>query len=116
MLGYTKEKMLGKPFLDFIHPDDQENIFKIFIGAFEDPDTQKELEFRVRKKDGKYIYLYSKPTIIIANGLITGFNAIVNEITDRKRAEEAQQNSEQFLQNVFDAIQDGISVLDTDLY
>ncbi|MEA2061973.1 MAG: ATP-binding protein [Thermodesulfobacteriota bacterium] len=43
-------------------------------------------------------------------------NAQLNEeIYERKQAEEALRRSEQFLQDVFDAIQDGISVLDTDL-
>ncbi|MBN1933754.1 MAG: PAS domain-containing protein [Anaerolineae bacterium] len=39
----------------------------------------------------------------------------LRDITDRKRAEQALRQSEQFLQDVFDAIQDGISVLDRDL-
>ena len=37
------------------------------------------------------------------------------EIDERKAAEEALRESERFLQNVFDGIQDGISVLDRDL-
>lgn len=37
------------------------------------------------------------------------------DITEHKRGDEALLENEQFLQNVFDAIQDGISVLDRDL-
>ena len=40
---------------------------------------------------------------------------LVHEIDERKQVEEALRVSEHFLQNVFDAIQDGISVLGTDL-
>ena len=40
---------------------------------------------------------------------------IFTDITKRKRTEEALQKSEAFLNNVFDSIQDGISVLDKDL-
>jgi PAS domain S-box-containing protein len=40
---------------------------------------------------------------------------VATDITEHKRATEALQEGEQFLQDVFDAIQDGISVLDTDL-
>ena len=36
-------------------------------------------------------------------------------VFDCQKAEKALQESEQFLKNIFDAIQDGISVLDTDL-
>lgn len=41
--------------------------------------------------------------------------AFVRDITDRKYAEQKVKQSEQFLSNVFDSIQDGISVLDEDL-
>ncbi len=37
------------------------------------------------------------------------------DITKRKRTEDELRKSERFLQNIFDAIQDGISVLDKDL-
>jgi len=36
-------------------------------------------------------------------------------LAERKKAEEALQNNERFLENVFNSIQDGIGVLDTDL-
>jgi len=37
------------------------------------------------------------------------------EITDRKRAEEALREGERFLSNIFSSIQDGLSILDTEL-
>jgi two-component system cell cycle sensor histidine kinase/response regulator CckA len=37
------------------------------------------------------------------------------EYSDRKKAEAALRKNEEFLQNIFDAIQDGISVLDSEL-
>lgn len=43
---------------------------------------------------------------------ITG---VCGDITERKQIEEALRTSEKFLQDVFDGIQDGISVLDTEL-
>ena len=39
-------------------------------------------------------------------------NAYARDITERKKASRALRRSEKFLQDVFDAIQDGISVLD----
>jgi PAS domain S-box-containing protein len=41
--------------------------------------------------------------------------AMFLDITHRKQTEDKLKKSESFLQNIFDAIQDGISVLDTDL-
>jgi len=41
--------------------------------------------------------------------------AVVRDITDRKRAEDALRDSERFLADLFESVQDGISVLNTDL-
>ncbi|MBN1273487.1 MAG: GAF domain-containing protein [Candidatus Aminicenantes bacterium] len=41
--------------------------------------------------------------------------AVIRDITEQKQAEKKIKDGRQFLQNVFDAIQDGISVLDTKL-
>ena len=46
---------------------------------------------------------------------VTGMLAIVEDVTGRRDAEERLKASETFLNNVFDSIQDGISVLDRDL-
>jgi two-component system cell cycle sensor histidine kinase/response regulator CckA len=52
--------------------------------------------------------------ILDEQGNITKVIEHLRDITDRKRAEQALRESQKFLQDVFDAIQDGISVLDTD--
>ena len=49
------------------------------------------------------------------NGKVIGAIETAFEISDWKEAEEALRESKRFLQNVFDAIQDGISVLDRNL-
>lgn len=48
-------------------------------------------------------------------GNIKAAQEVIVPITERKKAEEALRESERFLQNVFDGIQDGIIVLDCDL-
>lgn len=49
------------------------------------------------------------------NGNITGVVMVFRDVTEDYYMQEALRKSEEFLQNVFDAIQDGISVLDCDL-
>lgn len=50
-----------------------------------------------------------------AEGRPIGFMGIGRDISERKRAEAALQESERFLANVFMSIQDGLSILDPDL-
>jgi PAS domain S-box-containing protein len=61
------------------------------------------------------ILLTTKVPTCDANGNVVGIVGIGRDITDLKRAEDALRNRERFLADVFASIQDGISVLDTEL-
>jgi PAS domain S-box-containing protein len=50
-----------------------------------------------------------------AKGVVIGGVCVVEDITESRRAERELERNEKFLHNIFDAIQDGITVLDTDL-
>ncbi|MCK5292389.1 MAG: PAS domain S-box protein [Thermoplasmata archaeon] len=94
LFGYSEDELIGEPFVNFIHPDDQGFVLEAFMGAFEDPDDEKSFEFRVTHKDGQILHLYSKPTVTIHDGQIVGSDAIISDITERKLAEEASQENE----------------------
>jgi len=66
------------------------------------------------RPDGR-IYDRTVYPFIEDNGDITGVIVIGVDITEQKQAEEALLEKERFLQNVFDGMQDGISVLDPEL-
>lgn len=71
-----------------------EGILRVFSNAAENPTARPELEFRAVHKDGHPVWCYSQPTLILAQGQITGFNAIIQNITTRKQAEAALRESE----------------------
>ena len=68
-----------------------------------------------QRKDGTYVYVEFIGVPVIIDGKVIGAYGIYQDISDRKQAEEALQEGERFLQDVFDAIKDGISVLDINL-
>jgi PAS domain S-box-containing protein len=68
-----------------------------------------------KRKDGVYIDVEFIGVPIIIDGKVIGAYGIYQDTSQRKREKEALRESERFLQSVFDGIQDGISVLDTDL-
>ncbi len=73
-------------------------------------------EYRIRSKTGDIHWIQERGQIVCDNkGDMKYVTGVFFDITDRKRTEEELNKSERFLQNVFDAIQDGISVLDNDL-
>ena len=112
MIGYSEEEFIGKPFIDFIHPEDGKFIFDLFQSAFDNPHQEPQLEFRVIHKEGHIVHLFSQPTILWHNDEIAGFNAIITDITERKRAEEALRQSEEKLRLLFEGTFDLISLTD----
>lgn len=56
VLGYSKEQLEGKPFVDFIHPDDLEKTFKE-VEKLSMGDKSISFENRYRCKNGEYIVL-----------------------------------------------------------
>ncbi|OPY28772.1 MAG: sensory histidine kinase AtoS [Methanocella sp. PtaU1.Bin125] len=70
----------------------------------------------VRREDGTEVpLLISSAPIKDSGGHTQAVVANLIDVTELNRAENALKDSEQFLKNVFDGIQDGISVLDKDL-
>jgi PAS domain S-box-containing protein len=82
-LGIPKEELLSRPYIDFIHPDDQEatrrEAEKINQGA-----VTFSFENRFRCADGTYIWLLWNATPNREQQLIF---AVARDITVRKRAE-----------------------------
>lgn len=56
VLGYSKEELEGKPFIDFIHPDDLEKTFKE-VEKLSNGHKTISFENRYRCKNGNYILL-----------------------------------------------------------
>ncbi|MBF0495011.1 MAG: PAS domain S-box protein, partial [Deltaproteobacteria bacterium] len=91
-LGYSREELEGRKFLDFVHPDDLEST----LWAMDRLSAQEEVsDFvnRYRCKDGSYRWIEwrSSPD---QDGLIY---AAARDITGRRRAEEDRQKLEEQL-------------------
>jgi PAS domain S-box-containing protein len=98
MVGYTDEELRGMSYLDITHEEDQEINRALSIELWEGKRRQFQLEKRYRRKDGSRIWV--RATISVApdtQGKSRFGMAIVEDITERKRAEEALRRSEAYL-------------------
>jgi PAS domain S-box-containing protein len=81
VLGFRLEEMLGRPYLDFVHPDDREHTRiegrKVFEGH-----GNVNFENRYRCKDGSYKWLQWRPFRETYEGMIY---AIARDVTESHR-------------------------------
>lgn len=89
-LGFSLEELKAKPFIEFIHPEDQEATIAETQKLRRGIDTIS-FENRFRCKDGSYKWFLWNSTASLEKQL---YYAVGRDITDRKRAEEIFQESE----------------------
>jgi formate hydrogenlyase transcriptional activator len=89
-LGYSREELMAKRFLDFVHPDDLDRTHKA-VSILSSQQELTSFENRYRCKDGTYRWL--EWTSAPAGNLIY---AAARDVTERKQAEEALGERLQF--------------------
>jgi PAS domain S-box-containing protein len=102
----------------FVHPDDIAVVGEEIQKALEatDPNFRRQLEHRMIYSNGTVGHISVQFFIVKDDqGKTVKTYGVNQDITERKRIEEALRESERFLQDVFDSIKEGISVLDLDL-
>ncbi|PJJ07270.1 PAS domain S-box-containing protein [Flavobacterium sp. 1] len=93
VLGYTKEELLSKSFLEFIHPDDLEATLTVFQSLTESSRIT-DFENRYIKKNGDFVILQWKANLNTANDLVY---SIARDITDIRKTQEKLLSSEKSL-------------------
>jgi PAS domain S-box-containing protein len=101
-------------FLDAVHPDDREMVNNAYSDSIQEGRDEYEIQHRiVRPKTGKIRTVIERciherdeaGTIVRSVGMI-------QDITERKRMEEALREKTRFLQNIIDTTSDLVSVTD----
>jgi diguanylate cyclase (GGDEF)-like protein/PAS domain S-box-containing protein len=113
ILGYSFEEIVGRPFADFLHPDDRTVVLQKFVEGLMYPEAHYQLEFRAVCKDGRSIWIYPSMSPIFHKGALTAGMAIVFDITERKKLEEALKKSEERYRTILEEMQD--NYFETDL-
>ena len=109
-----KEDLVGKRYLDFVHPDDRagsvERVRRSMRGDWIVPPR----EHRLITSDGQVIYVESAGVPIKYQGEIQHFG-MFRDITDRKKAEEALRESEEQSRQIVESSTDAILVRSGDI-
>ncbi len=90
MLGYTADELRSMVYLEYTHPDDVEKSAQLVREIAEGKRKSAQLEKRYYNKDGSLVWAHVAVSgVRDPDGQIRYFVAMVEDITERKRIEEA---------------------------
>ncbi|HEY1273584.1 MAG TPA: EAL domain-containing protein [Thermoleophilaceae bacterium] len=103
LLGYTAEEWLAEPDLWFasMHPEDRERALSD-EGEVAEPGDQLRSEYRLRRRDGEWIWVCDEATTIANERGELRFQGVLYDITQRKEAEAAVREKHGQLQAIID--------------
>jgi PAS domain S-box-containing protein len=116
LLGYKQDELLGKKGLDFVHPDDVEEIKRLTAMIAKDKAMEVMSECRFKHKDGSWRVLEGIATFFVdeVRG-INGFLLNSRDITERKLYEKSLRNYARRLKRSNRELQDFAFVASHDL-
>ena len=109
-LGWTREELTRRPFLEFVHPDDRERTQTEAARAF-DGDGSVRFTNRYRTKDGSYRAIEWHSWIDSERQLI---HAAARDVTEQLAAEAKQREAEERFRRAFDDSATGMAVIGVD--
>ncbi|MFH0960208.1 MAG: PAS domain S-box protein [Pseudomonadota bacterium] len=112
LTSYTETEILGKHFTELIRPDHREEVKRFYGLQFVKRIPVTYNEFPVVTKHHMTLWIGQSTQLIMHGETIVGFQSIARDITDRKRAEEALQSSEERFRTLFETANDAIFMMD----
>jgi len=112
--GYSAEELIGTSPLDYVHPDDREQVREKAIRHLKKVD-RTPYEFRLVRKDGDIAWVLER----VASAQYRGKRATVGtflDITESKRIDEALRQRERDYQTLCECTLDGLLVIDAETF
>ncbi len=104
-IGREIKNRVGKSAFEFIHPDDIENVKRVFMKLVADKQPCN-VEFRVNNVAGDWVYMYAYGQNLLDDTLIKGLVINFWDITERKHNEEIIRENEIKFRQIFNAFPD----------
>ena len=111
IVGYSVEELTGKPFTDFFTPEEVPKVLDRYKRRMAGKDVAPVYETALKHNDGSRVDIEINAGVITYEGKPADL-ALVRDITERKRAEDALRQSEEKYRNILENMQEGYFELD----
>ena len=113
ILGYTREEILGKTWIEMTHPDDLAADVAQFDRILSGEIEQYKLEKRFIRKDGAVIWTeISVGCVHKSDGTVDHFICVMEDISERKKSEQERSKLEAQYRSILQAAMDGFCIND----
>lgn len=104
--GYIESDLIGKKGSDFVHPDEQEKVRRIF----ESLKPGESITFRQRLLHKKGYYWWGETTLTnqLHRPEIQGIISNFRDISDRKKAEDKSEQFQELMETINENVEEGI--------
>ncbi len=104
--GYTRDQLVDIDFHSLIHPDDVSATLTDLSDLLSGSNPTFEREIRIKCADDHFLWINLTMSVVWVTIDPSYFIAVINDISDRKQAEESLQQSEGRLNSVLSSLQD----------
>jgi PAS domain S-box-containing protein len=98
-LGYKADELVGRPVLGIFHAEDREAVQEQLAACVRNPAEVAQWEFRKVRKDGSLLWVKETVRAVRGPDGDTIVLIVCEDITERKRAEEALQEAREELES-----------------
>jgi PAS domain S-box-containing protein len=118
LAGYQPAELINNSKIAYnqlIHPDECEKVWDTVQAALKEH-KPFQLTYRINTANGEQKWVLEQGQgIFTPKGELLAIEGFISDITDKVQMQESIRENERFLSEIFASIQDGISVLDTNL-
>ncbi len=113
LFGYSRDEIIGRKATDFLEKENK----KIYLDQMElrKKSIASPYELTWKKKNGENLYTLMSPSPIFGNGEnFQGSFAVITDISELKKVNEALHSKNEKIRNIFEFSPDAIAVVATD--
>ncbi len=115
MLGYTQEELAARSWADIQYPDDLTKSEAAFNSLVTGDADEYTLEKRLVRKDGSLLYVRVAPCAVRNDdGSLAYLVSLIEDITERKRHEQALQAEREMTQRLLETLPVGVVACDSE--